>query len=67
MNLIISKYKKLARLKASRKNLPKVKRAFFATLLVAVAMLYQAQMVDNIAATSAFSPQTGAGADYANY
>lgn len=65
MNLFISKYKKFARLKAARKNLPKAKRAFFATLLVAVAMQYQSQIVVNVAATPAFS--SSASASYANY
>jgi hypothetical protein len=67
MNLFVSKYKKFARLKAARKNLPKAKRAFFATLLVAVAMQYQAQIVAKVAATPALSAQVSANASYANY
>jgi hypothetical protein len=67
MNLFISKYKKFARLKAARKNLPKAQRAFFATLLVAVAMQYQAQIVANVAADPGLSAQASANADYANY
>lgn len=65
MNLFISKYKKLARLKAARKTLPKAKRAFFATLLVAVALQYQAQIVANVAAAPALS--SSASADYTSY
>lgn len=60
MNLFVSKYKKFARLKAARKNLPKVQRAFFATLLVAVALQYQAQIAHNVATVPSLSVQTSA-------
>lgn len=44
MNPFFQKSKKLARLKANRKQLPKASRAFFITLMVAVALQFQGQI-----------------------
>jgi hypothetical protein len=48
MNSFFTKSKKLARLKAARKQLPKLKRAFFVTLLVLVTLQFQAQLHEQI-------------------
>lgn len=45
MNPFFQKSKKLARLKANRKLLPKASRAFFVTLMVAVALHFQGQIL----------------------
>lgn len=47
MSPFFPKSKKLARLKASRKKLPKASRAFFVTLMVAVAMHFQGQLLEH--------------------
>jgi hypothetical protein len=44
MRSLFTKSKKLARLEAARKKLPKSKRAFFVALLVVVSLHYQAQL-----------------------
>ena len=46
MNPFFLKSKKLARLKAARKQLPKSKRAFFLTLLVMATLHFQAQLLE---------------------
>jgi hypothetical protein len=46
MNSFLQKYKKLARLKAARKQLPKSKRMFFITLLVMTTLHFQAQLLE---------------------
>ena len=45
MSPFFQKSKKLARLKAYRKQLPKASRAFFVVLMVAVALQYQGQIL----------------------
>ena len=65
MHPFFTKSKKLARLKAARKQLPKSKRAFFVALLVTVTLHYQAQLREQVtvqghaAHAGAFSGATG--------
>lgn len=62
MSPFFPKSKKLARLKASRKKLPKASRAFFVTLMVAVAMHFQAQLLEHAPhQNAAFHGQVEAG------
>jgi hypothetical protein len=46
MNPFSTKSKKLARLKATRKKLPKTSRAFFVTLLAVVTMHFQTHLLE---------------------
>jgi hypothetical protein len=58
MNPFSPKSKKLARLKAARKKLPKTQRAFFLTLLMAVTMHMQTHLLEQT-----FVPQYAAQED----
>jgi hypothetical protein len=53
MNPFFPKSKKLARLKAARKQMPKASRAFFVTLMVAVALHFQGQLLNQGASQKA--------------
>lgn len=62
MSPFFPKSKKLARLKAARKKLPKASRAFFVTLMVAVAMHFQGQILEHSPLQkAAFNGQVQAG------